>query len=86
MPDLPTLQDLNLRMYLLSFVKSSLKVVIIPVSTAVNVTSLVPLIVVTACVTYKVERVSLVNLDGLVYIVIKHVLMDGTVLTAVSSV
>lgn len=48
-----------------------IQVVITPVSTEVNVTFPVPLIVKPARVTYKVERVSCVNLDGLIYIVIK---------------
>lgn len=47
------------------------QVVITPVSTEVNVTFLVLPIVKTTRVTYKVERVSCVNLDGLIYIVIK---------------
>lgn len=42
-----------------------------PDSTVVTVTSLVLLIVKTTRVTYKVERVSCVNLDGLICIVIK---------------
>lgn len=40
-------------------------------STAVTVTNPVPLIVKAARVTYKVERVSRANLDGLICIVIK---------------
>lgn len=40
-------------------------------STAVTVTNPVPLIVKAALVTYKVERVSRANLDGLICIVIK---------------
>lgn len=40
-------------------------------STAVTVTCPVPLIVKTARVTYKMERVSRANLDGLIYIVKK---------------
>lgn len=48
-----------------------IQVVITLVSTEVNVTSLVLPIVKTARVTYKVERVLCVNLDGLIYIVIK---------------
>lgn len=40
-------------------------------STAVTVTLLVPLTVKTARVTYKVERVSRANLDGLIYNVIQ---------------
>lgn len=41
------------------------------VSTAVTVTFLVQQTVKIVRVTYKVERVSLVNLDGLIYIVIE---------------
>lgn len=48
-----------------------IQVVIIPVSTAVIVTSLVLPTVRMANATYKVDHVSLVNLDGLIYIVIK---------------
>lgn len=58
---------MNLTILYLDFIQ----VVIMPVSTVVNVTSLVPLIVKTARVTYRVERVTCVNLDGLIYIVIK---------------
>lgn len=48
-----------------------IQVVITPVSTEVNVTFPVLPIVKPARVTYKVERVSCVNLDGLIDIVIK---------------
>lgn len=45
--------------------------VVMPVFTAATVTSLVLQTVKTARATYKMERVSPVNLDGLIYIAMK---------------
>lgn len=75
-----------LTVYIQSSVKSSFEDVIMPVSMAVNVTSLVLLIVKKARVTYKVELVSRVTLGGRINFAIKVVLEDGTVSTVVSNV
>lgn len=72
-------------MLLLSSVKSSSKDVVLLVFTVVTVTLLVPLTVKTVRVTYRMERVSRVNLDGMEYFVVQNVKKVGMVSAVVSS-
>lgn len=69
-----------------SYVKLQFKDVIMPASTVLTVTRHAPPSVKTTRVTYRMDRVLTVSLDGLECIVTQNVKKDGMVITVLNSV
>lgn len=77
---------MKLSLFLQSYVKLQFKDVIMPVSTVLTVTHHAPPIVKITRVTYRLDRVLTVNLDGLECIVTQNVKKDCMVITVLNSV